>query len=211
MRIRKPSPALVVSIVALVMATTGSAVAAIDFARNAGAVDHLSAVGASSSLTRAAGKLVATARGGSHKGKIPGKFLANVPISTTFENAFQVPDNANGAPVTLNATGFGPVTASCNDQNNKAGVEDPSTTVSFADGTSQTLNIASTVGSAAPDVATLAPTALHTVTINGSNTFEFQVELAHVVVEVKGQVRQDGRGTANGVCFIAGEVSTYTP
>ena len=211
MRIRKPSPALVVSIVALVAAMSGSAVAAIDFARNAGAVDHISAVRASSSLSHAAGKLVATARGGSHKGKIPGKFLANVPTSTTFESAFQVPDNANGAPVTLNAAAGGPLTASCNDQNAKAGVEDPSTTLSIADATSQTLNIASTVGGGAPTVTTLAPNALHSITINGSNTFRFQVEAFHVVVDVVGQVRQDGRGTATGVCFVTGEVSTYTP
>ena len=51
MRIRRPSPATVLSVVALVMATTGTAVAAVDFARNAGAVDRLSAVSAGSSVS----------------------------------------------------------------------------------------------------------------------------------------------------------------
>src|SRR3954467_7418717 len=75
MRIRKPSPSLVISIIALVMASTGSAIAAVSYARSAGAVDGRSAVGASSSLSHAAGRLVATASGGSHKGKIPVTFL----------------------------------------------------------------------------------------------------------------------------------------
>jgi hypothetical protein len=61
---KRPSPSLVISLIALVMATTGTAIAAVDFARNAGAVDGKSAVSAGSSLSNARGKLVATARGG---------------------------------------------------------------------------------------------------------------------------------------------------
>src|SRR3954467_910128 len=75
MRIRKPSPSLVISIVALVMASTGSAVAAVSFARNAGAVDHKSAVGSGATLSHAAGKLVATRAKGAGKGTIAAKYL----------------------------------------------------------------------------------------------------------------------------------------
>ena len=66
MKIRRPSPSLVISVIALVIATTGSAVAAVSFARNAGAVDGRSAVSASSTLSHAAGRLAATARSGKH-------------------------------------------------------------------------------------------------------------------------------------------------
>src|SRR5215208_4882872 len=85
MRISRPSPATVISIIALVMATTGTAVAAVDFARNSGQVDGISAVPASSSNSRAKGNLVATARGGSNVGQIPHKFLADVGELTNFE------------------------------------------------------------------------------------------------------------------------------
>src|SRR3954471_1176075 len=121
MRIRRPSPSLVISIVALVMATTGSAVAAVSFARNAGAVDGRSAVGASSSVKHATGRLVATATGGSHKGQIPVKFLANVPASTTFAQYVPVVDNAGGASQVLNTNSLGTLSATCSDQDNRSG------------------------------------------------------------------------------------------
>src|SRR5215217_7385643 len=99
MRIRRPSPGTVISIIALVMATTGTAVAAVDFARNAGAVDRLSAVPASASNSRAKGNLVATARGGSNVGQIPNKFLADVPETRAFAVPLAVEDNATGGAV----------------------------------------------------------------------------------------------------------------
>ena len=67
MRPRRPSPAMVVAVIALVVALSGTAIAAVDYARNAGAVDGKSAVGAQASLGRAAGKLVATAADGPAK------------------------------------------------------------------------------------------------------------------------------------------------
>src|SRR3954470_2263967 len=96
MRLRRPSPGTVLSIVAIVMATTGTAAAAVDFARNAGAVDGVSAVGASSSNSRAKGNLVATARGGSNSGQIPNKFLADVPESRRVDNPVADQDQATG-------------------------------------------------------------------------------------------------------------------
>src|SRR5215211_6305905 len=58
MKISRPQPATIISIVALVMASTGSAVAAVSFARNAGAVDGKSAAGSGTTLSHAAGKLI---------------------------------------------------------------------------------------------------------------------------------------------------------
>ncbi|HSD79536.1 MAG TPA: hypothetical protein VLB47_02705, partial [Solirubrobacteraceae bacterium] len=62
MRFGRPSPSLAVSLAALVMASTGTAVAAVTYAQNAGAVDGRSAVGSGASPRRAAGRLVATQR-----------------------------------------------------------------------------------------------------------------------------------------------------
>ena len=78
MKLRLPSPAMVVAVVALIVALSGTAIAAVDFAQNAGAVDDRSAVGASASLRDAAGKLVATASGGEGKGQIPARFVDGV-------------------------------------------------------------------------------------------------------------------------------------
>src|SRR3954465_14088841 len=97
---RRPSPSLVVSIIALVFATAGTSIAAINFAKNAGAVDGKSAVGAASSSKRAAGKLVATANKGPLKGRIPARFL-EIPGVTgfvtgskqTFAQGIEVIDN----------------------------------------------------------------------------------------------------------------------
>src|SRR5215207_1583101 len=75
MKLHRPSPAMVVALIALVMAMTGSAVAAVNFATNAGAVDGKSAVRAGVTRSFAAGRLVATAADGPNKGRIPSKFL----------------------------------------------------------------------------------------------------------------------------------------
>ena len=61
MKLKRPSPAMVVAVVALVMSMTGGAIAAVNFAQNAGSVDGYSAVKASKAgKAKAAGKLVAT-------------------------------------------------------------------------------------------------------------------------------------------------------
>lgn len=211
MRIRKPSPAMAVAVVALVMATTGSAVAAIDYARNAGAVDGLSAVNAGSSTNRAAGRLVATARGGSHKGQIPAKFLAEVPRADTLGQLFDVPDNAQGALVEVHRSGFGTLGASCNDQNRTAGNEDPSSTIAFTNGSGASLNLARTVGNTDAVIGSLAHGTVHSFAINGSNTFEIQLEINRVNVVYRGHVRQDGRGTADAKCLVVGTAEVYLP
>ena len=72
---------------------------------------------AGASLSQAAGKLVATNRSGTDKGRLPGKFVADVPKTQTFGASFEVADNAPGAPQTLgDDRRFGTLTATCNDQ-----------------------------------------------------------------------------------------------
>ena len=101
MKIRRPSPAMAVACTALFIALGGTSIAAVNYARNAGAVDGKSAVSAGASLARAKGNLVATARGGSNAGRIPGKFLADVTRGESFARAFDVTDNTPGAALEL--------------------------------------------------------------------------------------------------------------
>src|SRR4051794_39429463 len=210
MRIRRPSPSLVISVVALVMATTGSAVAAVSFARNAGAVDGKSAVSASSSLKHATGRLVATASGGSHKGRIPVKFLANVPAATTFAHYVPVTDNAAGESQVLNSNSLGTLSATCNDQDARAGLLDPTTTFTFTSAGAQ-VNFARTIGGGNATVVPMAPNTTQSITINGSNTFHVHVESFGVDVIYDGQVRQDGRGTPVANCLVSGTAQRFTP
>src|SRR5215208_4627351 len=66
MKPKRPSPAMIVALVALVMSMTGGAIAAVNFAQNAGSVDGYSAVKAKKAgKAKAAGKLVATYKDGS--------------------------------------------------------------------------------------------------------------------------------------------------
>ena len=202
---RRPSPSLVVSIVALVFAMAGTSIAAVNFAKNAGAVDGRSAVSATASNAKAAGKLVAAGK----SGRIPIKFLDLTGImrgeKATFAQGIEVVDNATGTPVGIGGmTGVGLVGATCVDQANATGTEDPQTTITFANGSGQVVNFSRTVGAGNPVVTSVAAATQAEFTINNSNTFELyaQVGTAHYVV--RGNVRQDGNGTAAAACAVWG-------
>ena len=75
MKLKLPSPAMVVALVALTVAMTGTAFAAVNYATNAGAVDGKSAVADGASSSAAAGRLVATQRKGAAKGRISKRYL----------------------------------------------------------------------------------------------------------------------------------------
>src|SRR5688500_20355541 len=132
MRFQKPSPSMVVASLALFVSLGGTSVAAVSYARNAGKVDGYDAVKASSSTNKAAGRLVAANKSGPDKGRIPGKHLAGVAHPQTFRRSFEVADNAPGAPVQIGDGGsLGQLTATCNDQSQRPGVEDPATERNF--------------------------------------------------------------------------------
>src|SRR4051795_6659198 len=211
MRFRKPSPSMVVALAALVMASTGTAVAAVNFAKNAGAVDHKSAVPASSGKARAAGKLVATRAKGADTGKFPNRFLAHVPYTGTFGRAPNVTDNAQGASLVLGRTRLGTLRASCNGQRAATGGEDPTVTFTFANGRASGINFARDIGTASTQVVPVAKGAQAAFTINGSNTFRVQVESGGVNSIFQGQVRQDGATTAAARCVIVGTFETIAP
>lgn len=207
MKFSRPSPSMAIAATALFVSLGGTSLAAVNYAANAGAVDGKSAVSAHTLTTHAAGKLVATNAAGPDKGRIPGKFLAGVPRTQTFGRAFSVNDNAPGAPQTIGSAGaLGPLTATCNDQAPAAGVEDPTSTLSFDNASGATVNVSHRVGVNAAVVAPLAPQAAATLTISGSNTFEYQIQSGSTDVLVDGVVRQDGRGAPSATCLVYGTV-----
>ena len=208
-RVARPSPAMVVAVIALFVALGGTSVAAIDFARNAGAVDGKSAVYSGASTRQAAGKLVATNRGGSERGQIPGKFLAGVARASGFGQAVPVNDNAVGAPLPISsARGFGTLTLSCNDDNPRAGAENPGMAVSFVNQSGDAVNIVAQTS--AGDVANgaIANGTQTSIGIRGTTTFSFRVERRGENLRIDGVIRQDGLGTPAANCVIYGTSTT---
>jgi len=210
MKIRRPSPAMAVAFLALVLALSGTAFAAVNYARNAGAVDGKSAVGSGASNNRAAGKLVTTRAKGLLKGKIAQQYLdlhgvARGGAIATFDRGVSVADNQTLAPDVVGvAFGLGSLSFSCADQSNVTGREDPSAAVFNLAGALVSTKVARTVGNGNPFVGVLPNGAQHTWTINGSNTFELHVERPGVNYLVKGTVRQVGANTGDAACVIYG-------
>lgn len=209
MKISRPQPATIISIVALVMASTGSAIAAVDFARNAGAVDHKSAVGSGSTLSHAAGKLITTQAKGAAKGKIAAKYLDLAGVAggstSTFGRAFDVVDNAASVPEQIGGIpGLGPLTATCVDQNANVGVEDPQTTITFQNTSGDAVNQSRQIGGANPSVSAVLNGTVSSFNINGSSTFLLHLERKGTNYLVHGVVRQDGRGTNAASCLVYG-------
>src|SRR5262249_50744176 len=141
-------------------------------------------------------------------GMIPGKFLAGVPHTQTFGKAFDVADNAPGAPLTIgDAAGVGTLTATCNDQAAAGGVEDPTTTLNFINTAGQTINAARHVGNGNNAVGAMANQTSAPLTIAGSNTFFYNVQTpSGINLLINGVVRQDGRGTPAASCLVYGTV-----
>jgi hypothetical protein len=204
MRIKAPSSGTVIATVALVMAMTGPAVAA---AVDAETVDGLSAVGASSSNSRAKGNLVATARGGSNPGQIPNKFLADVPSVTNFANAFTVEDNATGATVDLSPNPFGKISISCQDQATAAGTEDPRMALSFTNSSGAPVNIYRRVGTGDATIGVIQNGTVDSFNINASNNFRYHLEANLTQVIIEGVARQERPTTDDGRCVVFGNVT----
>lgn len=207
MRVKRPSPSMVVAFIALVMASTGTAVAAVSYATNAGKVDGKDAVYSGATLSQAAGNVVATAGSGSNKGKIPGKFLADVMRggADSFSRVAEVVDNAADVPTAVaSIPGLGTLSASCFDQNKGAGVEDPASTLTFGNTSGVPLNVARTVGGGDPSIFAQLANTTSQFTVGGSNTFTLHVEKQGTNYVIEGVVRQDGRNTPGAFCVVYG-------
>jgi hypothetical protein len=212
MKISRPSPSMVVAGIALFVSLGGTSIAAVNYASRAGSVDGKSAVYAGATLSQAAGKLVATQRSGTDKGRLPGKFVADVPKTAVFSNVFEVADNAPGAPQTLVAlSGLGTFTATCNDQAAAAGREDPISTVSFLNQSGEPVNVARRVGNGDGALEVAANQTAASLSVGGSNTFTFHIERRSQNAIVTGGIRQDGRGTAAATCVVFGVVEQTLP
>ena len=213
MRFTKPSPSMVVASIALFVALGGTSVAAVSYARNAGKVDGYDAVKASSSTSKAAGRLVAANKTGSDKGKLPVKHLPDVAATQTFGRSFDVADNAPGAPQTIGDGGsVGTLTATCNDQSPRAGNEDPITELNFVNTSGDFINVAKRVGVRDDAGVSAVPTGtVAQLTIAGSNTFSYHVEYKGRNLLVNGVVRQDGRNTPTASCLVWGTVQEIAP
>ncbi len=204
--LRMPSPAMIVAVIALVMASTGGAIATVNFARNAGAVDGKSAVSSTSSLRRAAGKLVATKASGSFRGRIPAKFLELNGASVikgqgsaqSFSKAIQVVDNNTTAPQALvTLPGFGTLAVSCRDTAPAPGRTDPQTILNFVNQSGRAINLSREVDGAAPFIRSLpnATTDSQGLTLGNPHQFQYTMEsfgTSVVIVGAEGQFGQTG-------------------
>jgi hypothetical protein len=209
-KISKPSPAMVVALIALVFAMTGSAAAVVSFARNAGAVDGQSATTSSASTAFASGKLVSTRRTGALRGTLPSKFLDpnTVPRQFVFGRNAEVIDNGSEVPFTIaTIPGFGNVTATCGDENNTAGKENPKTTITFSNTSGQTIEFARATGTGSVALANLANSQASSFTITASNTFTLQAQKLGTNLLIQGVVRQNTIDPANASCINYGSVS----
>ena len=212
MRRRTPSPAMVVAIVALVVALSGTAVAAVDFARNAGAVDGKSAVSARSSLQRAAGKLVATAGGGPSRGRIPGRFVAGVMRggATSLTRYLRAVDNADGPIVPLAIIpGIGRLDAQCRDQDPTVGMKSTQTLVSFTASDPGGVNVSRLLGS---DIGSSREGVVFTALKDqpvpilqfADSLFQLTLQARDRTVFISGAARPDLNRTAAAACLIFG-------
>ena len=203
MKLRKPSPAMIVACIALFVALGGTSVAAITYARNAGAVDGHSAVGAKSSLKHARGKLVAAGP----DGKIRARFLERPGRPITFGSYVPVTDNATGSPTTIaTVDDIGTLTATCADQSNQAGVEDPITRLTFNNTSGTAINFARQIGGGNATVIPQLAGTVESFNIPGANTFTLHAQNGpkNINLLVEGVVRQDGPRTADAKCLVYG-------
>jgi hypothetical protein len=215
--LKMPSPAMIVAIVALVMASTGGAIAAVNFARNAGAVDGKSAVSSTSSLRSAANKLVATKHFGTGRGQIPAKFLELNSASVikgqgaaqSFSKVIPVVDNNTTAPqALLTLPFFGTLAVSCRDTNAAAGRTDPQTILNFVNQSGRAINLSREVDGGTPFIRSLpnATTDSQGLALGNPHAFQYTMESFGTSVVITGAEGQFGQtGSAGTACVQWGQ------
>lgn len=212
MRPRMPSPAMVVALVALFVSLSGTAVAVVSYARNAGAVDGRSAVSATASLRQAAGNLVATAERGEAHGRIPGRYVHGVMRggATSVTRYLRAVDNEPG-PVVALATipGIGRLSGQCRDQDPTPGVESTQTVITFTATEPGGANVSRLLGrdieSGRTPVAFGARTGVPVLVFSFADPlFQLVLQAGERTAFVSGSARSDRNGTANAACLIFG-------
>jgi hypothetical protein len=217
MKLKRPSPAMTVAVVALVMSTTGGAIAAVNFAQNAGSVDGYSAVkAAKGGKAKAAGKLVATYKRGDNRGRLPLRIIAGAASKDSVENLSEsvargrngarliaVADNQTTAAETMVDLDLGSLQVSCDDQNNNAGTENATTRITLTNGSGVPVNLSRSVGNGPPAIVTLENGTADTFSVPQENTFSVQLQgTGNQTVLVEGTARQVGQGTNDSSCAV---------
>jgi hypothetical protein len=216
MKLKRPSPAMVVAVSALVMSMTGGAIAAVNFAQNAGSVDGYSAVKAKKAgKAKAAGKLVATYKSGDNRGKLPLRAIAGAASENSVDNLsdavargrngarlIAVADNQTTAADTMIDLDLGALQVSCADQNNSAGTENATTRVTVTNTSGAAMNLSRSVGNGAPEIVTLETGTASTFSVPQENTFSIQLQGTDKTVLVEGTARQLGQGTNDSSCAV---------
>jgi hypothetical protein len=217
MKVRRPSPAMTVALIALVMSMTGGAIAAVNFAENAGHVDGFNAVKAKKAgKAKAAGKLVATYKDGDNRGKLPLRIIAGAASENSVESLadraavgrngarlIAVTDNQTTAADTMVDLDLGALQVSCTDQQANAGTENASTEVSITNSSGAPMNLSRSVGNGPPTIATIDNGIVHSFSVPQENTFSVQLQgTGNKTVVVDGTARQIGQGTADSSCAV---------
>jgi hypothetical protein len=207
---------MVVALVALVMSTTGGAIAAVNYAKNSNKVDGYDAVKASSSNRKAAGNLVATYPGGKLRGKLPFRVLSGAASTgrvnsvedamTRGKNAARlipVVDNSATTAESVIDTELGAFQVSCFDQADQPSREDAATRVTLTNSSGAALNLSRRVGVAAAEIVTLENGTSDTFAVGGANTFEVQLQGGgNRTVLIEGTARQLNPNTADSGCAV---------
>ena len=203
---------MVVAVIALIVALSGTAIAAVDFAQNAGAVDGRSAVGANASLRDAAGKLVATASGGEGKGQIPARFVDGVMRGGTMSLSkyLHTVDNQAGRPTPLLIVpGIGRFDARCDDADPTAGTQSTRTSIAFTGSADAGVNVSRLLGrdigsGQRPDVFSSPKGQPVTLLGSADGLFELVMEAEGRSVLVAGAARTDNGPGPKAACLIWG-------
>jgi hypothetical protein len=212
MRLRMPSPAMVVALIALVVSFSGTAFAVVNYARNAGAVDGKSAVSSSSSLRQASGNLVATAPAGRDRGRIPARFVADVMRggSTSLTRYIRVVDNQDGPVVPLAIIPkIGRLDAQCRDQDPAPGIESTQTVISFTASERGGVNVSRLLGR---DIESTRNAVVFTALKDrpvpilslADNLFQLVLQARNRTVFVNGAGRSDANRSADAACLVFG-------
>jgi hypothetical protein len=203
---------MVVALVALVVALSGTAIAAVDYAHNAGAVDGRSAVGAKASLRQAAGKLVATATGGEGKGRIPARFVDGVMRGGTMSLSkyLRTVDNRPGRPTPLLIVpGIGRFNAQCDDVDPTPGTQTTRTSITFTASVAQGVNVSRLLGrdigaGQRPDVFSAPRDQSIPIIAGADGLFQVVMEAKGRSVLVTGAARTDNAPGPKAACLLWG-------
>jgi len=212
MKLGLPSPAMVVAVIALVVALSGTAIAAVDFAANAGAVDGRSAVGPRAALRHAAGKLVATARSGKEQGRIPARFLGGVMhgSSRNISAYIHTVDNQPGRPKKLLALpGIGRLDAQCGDVDPAVGTATTRTSIEFTASAWIGVNVSRLLGrdigaGRRPDVFTAPRNQPVPIIASADGLFLAMLQAKAGSVLIMGAARTDSAPGPKAACLIWG-------